>query len=190
MSSTALLLNADFQPLRLIRWERAIMLIYEKKAELLENYAGKFIRSVNAIFDSPAVLRLIKYRKSKNRIRFNRFNVMARDNHTCAYCGKKPWKVQAPDYEELTLDHVIPRSKGGKTTWLNIVTACIDCNRKKADKSPKEMNMILRFEPRYPTAPDILRMSICKHRIEKEWVDYLPEQAKEWGTYWTSELQP
>lgn len=186
----ALLVNADCVPIRVISWERAISMILDKKAEVLEHYSGHFIRSVNQIFDFPAVVRLLKYRKPRVRVRFNRFNLLVRDNYTCAYCGCRPWKVTRPDYEMLTLDHVVPRSKGGKTTWVNIVTACVDCNRKKADKLLKDTKLRLRFEPRSPTALDVLHMSITRCDIQKEWIDYLPEQAKEWANYWTVELEP
>lgn len=190
MSTHALLINADYQPIRLIGWERAISLVLERKAEIIENYAGRVIRSVTQVFDFPAVVRLLKYKKTKLRVRFNRYNVMARDNFTCAYCGIRPWKETRPNYEALTLDHIVPRSKGGKTTWLNIITACIDCNRNKADKSLREARMTLRKEPHAPTSMDILRMSLTRYPLQQEWIDYLPVQAKEWAKYWTVELEP
>jgi 5-methylcytosine-specific restriction endonuclease McrA len=190
MTDRALLINADYQPIRLISWEKAVTLIYESKAELIENYAGRVVRSVSLLFDLPAVIRLIRYKKVKSRIRFNRYNVLARDNYTCAYCGLRPWKDKYPNYDLLTLDHIVPRSKGGKTTWLNIVTACVACNRMKADKSVKDASLALRYEARVPNSMDILRMSIIRYPMQKEWVSYLPPQAQNWSSYWTVELEP
>lgn len=186
----ALLINADYQPIRLISWKKAVALIYNEKAELVENYAGRVVHTVSQWFDLPAVIRLIHHHKIKVRVRFNRKNVLARDNFTCAYCGVRPWKEKYPDYDRLTLDHIVPRSKGGRTTWLNIATACVECNRKKADKSMAEAKMKLRFEIKSPNPMDILRMSVTKYPMQKEWIDYLPPQAKDWANYWTVELEP
>jgi len=187
----SLLLNADFKPIKVIPWERAIVLIYDEKAELVQAYEGQQIRSVSTSMPMPAVLSLRKYVSSRGKLRFNRQNVLARDDYECAYCGVRPCaKSGRPDLEQLTLDHVIPRaqSKGGfvvsmegrrlgVTCWENVVTACILCNTQKGDRTPIQSNMALRFKPRIPTQGDLLRMSLYRVSIQAEWREYLGMEA-------------
>jgi 5-methylcytosine-specific restriction endonuclease McrA len=196
----ALLLNADYQPIKVISWERAFSLLLEEKVDLVVGYAKDLIRSVSLSFEKPAVVRLREFYRPRNRMRFNRQNVLARDGYTCAYCGTMPLRRGRPDLEQLTLDHVIPRaqSKGGTvrtaagktvsvTCWENIVTACYDCNAVKADRTPAQAKMSLRYQPRAPSTLDALRMTIIKAKIPTEWIDYLPEGSG-WSGYWTDEL--
>lgn len=198
----ALLLNADYRPIKVIPWERALMLLLEEKVDMVADYAGRLIRTVSQAFQMPAVVRLRVYRKPRGRIRFNRQNVLARDGYSCAYCGSRPTRASGiPDIENLTLDHVVPRAqaKGGKvvlpwnrtsvavTCWENIVTACYACNAKKADRTPQQAGLVLRTIPRAPTQEDILRMALVRVRVPAEWDDYLPEG---WRGYWTADLDP
>lgn len=199
MTTSVLLLNADFRPIKVISWQRAFELYLEEKVDLIAGYAGRFIRSVSLSFDYPAVVRLRRFTKIEGRIRFNRQNLIARDSYRCAYCGMQPRRNGRPDLEELTLDHVIPRaqSKSGIvwlpwakkhvsiTCWENVVTACRSCNEMKADRTPEQAGLRLAAYPKPPTALDVLRMSLARVHIPEEWSEYLPE---EWRGYWTAEL--
>ena len=127
MEGRALLLNASFQPLQVISWQKAIQLFFSGKVEVVES-SDHMVRSVSISIRMPIVIRLLTYfnpLQRKHVIRLNRNHVFLRDHHTCQYCGKKH------PYSQLTLDHVIPVVKGGKKTWENITTACRSCNIKK-----------------------------------------------------------
>jgi len=206
-SSHALLLNADYAPYRVIPWRDAVELLLDKRADLVEQYVGRFVRSVSTAVPWPAVLRLREFVKPRIRTRFNRANVLARDKYECAYCGLAPRKKDGrPRLEDLTLDHVIPRAqaRNGKvrphrsvdarseyisvTCWENIVACCVDCNITKADRTPEQAGMKLRFAPRTPTMTDVLRMHLKRVVVPTEWVAYLPEGAQAWSGYWTDPL--
>jgi len=197
-----LLLNSNYDPLKVITWKRAVELIFDVRADLVEHYVDRVIRSVSSSQPWPAVVRLREYVSSKARIRFNRQNVLARDRYTCAYCGDVP-KTQAgkPRLEDLTLDHVIPRAqskngtvrtKEGKTIsvtcWANVICCCIPCNSKKADRTPGQAGMILRIQPRTPGTVDVLRMHLRRVDVPQEWIEYLPPGAAAWAGYWTDPL--
>jgi 5-methylcytosine-specific restriction endonuclease McrA len=149
-STTTLLLNACGEPAEVITWERALVLVYLGKAELLEAYEAT-VRSVSATWPMPAVVRLRRYvRRPRAVVRFSRANVFRRDEFACQYCGARPGTSR------LTFDHVVPRAKGGRTEWTNIVTACVRCNARKADRTPAEARMPLRRNPTPPTlAPSV-----------------------------------
>ncbi len=140
-----LLLTPWMTPHRIVTWQEAITLLYNGKVEVLETYEGQTISSPSVTIPMPSVARLIKpIAAMKKNVKFSRQNVLLRDNFMCQYCGKKaPMKA-------LNYDHILPRSKGGKTTWLNIVTACYPCNTKKGDRSLKESGMVLLRPPTHP----------------------------------------
>ncbi|MBA7642509.1 hypothetical protein ES703_50204 [subsurface metagenome] len=138
-----LVLNQNYEPLNICRARRAVVLIYHGKAEMLEDGSG-FIHSVTHIFSLPSVIRLsymIKRPRPKRRL--TRLEVFSRDQYTCQYCGKEG--------RQLTLDHVIPRYRGGEHTWENVVSACIPCNRHKAGRTPEQAGMRLIHRPSPPT---------------------------------------
>ncbi len=130
-NSPVLVLNQSYEPLNVCRVRRAIVLIYQEKAEMLENGAG-FIHTVNRDFPIPSVIRLATMARRPYRAdrRMTRLEIFRRDKFTCQYCGR--------EFRQLTLDHVIPRSRGGQHTWENVVSACASCNRKKAGRTPNE----------------------------------------------------
>jgi len=199
----ALVLNADYAPLKVVSWQQAVLMVLDEKADLVTEYVGRLVRSASTAMPWPAVIRLRRFVHVSGRLRFNRQNVLARDGYTCGYCGVQPRvKTGRPDLSELTLDHVIPRaqskngvvkSKDGRTLsitcWENVISACVDCNMVKADRTPEQAGMRLRKAPRSPTSLDVLRMSITKLHIPAEWQEYLP-QGSEWRGYWTEELDP
>ena len=178
-----------------------MILVIEEKADLIVGYANELVRSVSLVFEKPAVVRLRSYHAATGKMRFNRQNLLARDSYTCAYCGVRPMKNGRPDLEELTVDHVVPRaqSKGCRVTlpwnglkvavtcWENVVSACYSCNARKADRTPEQAGMKLKWLPRVPTTVDVLRMSLRRMEIPTEWEEYLP-QGSPWRGYWTDEL--
>ncbi len=199
----ALLLNADYRPIRILSWERAFALWYDGKVDLVSGYVDELVRSAREAFEKPAVVRLRRYVDVHARVRFNRQNVLARDGYECAYCGERPVRGSRPDLEALTLDHVVPRAQarsgqvrlpwGGEpvavTSWRNVVTACMPCNFEKADRTPAQAGLQLRRRPRVPTHADILSMSLRRVRIPDEWTAFLPQDSP-WRGYWVDELDP
>ncbi|HDG96637.1 MAG TPA: HNH endonuclease [Desulfobacterales bacterium] len=168
-----LLLNITYEPLRIINWKKAITLLLLGKVEVLEEYSRE-IRSVSFTIRLPSVVRLLRMvKRPKSPVKFSRQNIYARDKYRCQYCGQK-----FPS-EELTYDHVIPRSRGGKTEWENIVTCCVDCNRRKGGKTPAEAGMRLIRKPVKPTWVPALRITIGFREVPQSWRDYL---------YWNVEL--
>lgn len=168
-----LLLNITYEPLKIINWKKAITLFLLDKVEVLEEY-GREIHAVSFSVKLPSVVRLLKLvKKPKTPVKFSRQNIYTRDKYRCQYCGTK----FVP--EELTYDHVVPRSRGGKTKWHNIVTCCIRCNRKKGGRTPAEARMRLIRKPSRPTWLPALRITIGFKDVPNSWRDYL---------YWNVEL--
>ena len=168
-----LLLNITYEPLKVINWKKAITLLFLGKVEVIEEY-GRDIHSVSFTIKLPSVVRLLRIvKRPKSPIKFSRQNIYARDRYRCQYCGD-----QCPS-EELTYDHVHPRSRGGKTEWKNIVTCCVDCNRKKGGRTPREASMRLVRKPARPAWVPALRITIGFHHVPETWRDYL---------YWNVEL--
>lgn len=172
-SSQTLLLNQGFEPIKVISWQRAITLLFLGKVEVLEEYDHN-IRSVTMIIKIPAVVRLLRaFRRHARPVKFSRVNIYARDGHRCQYCGVKC------STNDLTYDHVIPRSKGGLTNWENIVSACYACNREKANRTPAEARMKLLALPVRPTWMPAVQIRVSTHSVPDAWRDYV---------YWTSEI--
>ena len=168
-----LLLNITYEPLKIINWKKAITLLILGKVEVLEEYRTE-VRSVSFTIRLPSVVRLLRMvKRPKTAVKFSRQNIYARDKYKCQYCGKKYAS------EELTYDHVIPKSRGGKTEWTNIVTCCVECNRKKGGRTPEEAGMKLIRKPLKPTWIPALRVTIGFREVPQSWRDYL---------YWNVEL--
>ena len=165
-----LLLNATYEPLKIISWQKAVYLYFLGKVEIVESYE-RTIGSISCSLQVPAVVRVkkfIKYQRSFRHVKFTRNNVFARDRFTCQYCGTH---FQA---KELTFDHVIPASIGGETTFENIVTACKPCNMKKGDKPLNKAGMKLissAYRPHWPISVSI--MLGMQKQYPNEWNVYL-----------------
>ncbi|MBW1739880.1 MAG: HNH endonuclease [Deltaproteobacteria bacterium] len=169
-----LLLNATFEPLKVIDWKRAIRLLTLGKVEVVEEY-DREIRAVTFAIKLPSVLRLLQFvRYRKKDVKFSRVNIYARDGFQCQYCGKKF------ESEDLTFDHVIPKRYGGKTEWTNIVTCCYKCNRVKGGRSLKEAGFKLLKKPVKPGWVPFIMITIGVRRVPDSWRDYL---------YWHVELE-
>ena len=145
MGQRVLVLNASYEPLQLISIRRAVVLLLQEKAELVEATAQR-LRAQGFSLEIPLVIRLVRYIKIPRRLRLpcSRRGVLMRDRETCQYCGAQPGRAH------LTVDHVVPRSRGGQTTWENVVAACRDCNHRKGGRTPDEANMTLMSKPRQP----------------------------------------
>jgi 5-methylcytosine-specific restriction endonuclease McrA len=192
--NTVLQLNADYAPMKLTTYERAVELLLEGKAYAVASVPDRFIRSEKLVLPWPSVIALRKYSSGRpDRVKFSTRSVVVRDNFSCAYCGLRPTRADGrPDRDRLTADHVIPRAqaKEGRvylywakkwsmvTTWENCVCACKPCNQRKADRTPAQARMGLRFLPRRPTQGDVLRMSLWRLRaLPPEWAAYVPAQV-------------
>ncbi len=171
---SCLLLNASYEPLKIISWQHAMCLWVRERVEILETH-DREAKAVRFSFRLPSVVRLLRYVhiKRQEHVAFTRANIYARDQHECQYCGER----QAT--EDLTFDHVIPVAQGGTKSWENIVTACVDCNRRKDNRTPAEAGMPLLKTPCRPTSVLVLRMTIGLRHAPKSWADYL---------YWNVEL--
>ena len=163
MNANVLVLNQDYQPLSICSLQRSIKLIFLEKAELLHDNPSKKLRSSKSEFDFPSVIRLRRYiRLPYTKVVLTRRNVMRRDGFKCQYCGLK---------SRLTIDHVLPKSRGGKDTWLNLTTACDKCNVKKGNRTPKEANMVLAQEPYRPIPITFFRDT--NGGVQEPWKPYL-----------------
>ena len=166
-----LLLNQGYEPLTTISWQKAICLLTLGKVEIVEEY-DREVRSAFVAIKMPAVVRLITYfRRRKQRVKFSRQNVLARDRWRCQYCGdKRP-------IAELTYDHVVPRAQGGKTYWENIVTAYRECSGRKANRTPHQAGMKLLQQPFKPTWVPLFTIQL-RGPLPDQWPSYL---------YWSEE---
>jgi 5-methylcytosine-specific restriction endonuclease McrA len=173
-ATRTLLLSQGYEPIKIISWQRAITLLTLDKVEVVEEYDTE-IRATSFIIKVPAVVRLLKaFRRHAKPVKFSRVNIYARDGHRCQYCGAKC------AISELTYDHVIPRSQGGKTTWENIVTCCYACNAKKANRTPAEAKMMLLSKPGRPTWMPAVQIRVSARSVPDAWRDYV---------YWTGEIE-
>jgi 5-methylcytosine-specific restriction endonuclease McrA len=140
-----LVLNATYEPLSVVSVRRAVVLLLKEKAEIVEAAEAE-LRSEHLSIPRPLVIRLVYYVRIPYRVSIplTRRTVLARDHYTCQYCGTQPPR------KELTVDHILPRSRGGHTTWENVVAACQSCNGRKGSRTPEEAKMQLRSNPAQP----------------------------------------
>jgi 5-methylcytosine-specific restriction endonuclease McrA len=172
-STRTLLLTQGYEPIQIISWQRAITLLALAKVEVVEEYET-IIRAPSIVVAVPAVVRLRKaFRRHAKPVKFSRVNIYARDKYRCQYCGL------TCTIDELTYDHVVPRSKGGRTTWENIVSACYTCNRRKANRTPAEAGMKLLSVPARPTWMPSVQIRVSARSVPDAWRDYV---------YWTAEI--
>ncbi|MEZ4221311.1 MAG: HNH endonuclease [Polyangiaceae bacterium] len=166
MTARTLVLTPWYVPQCIVSWQDAITLLYLKKAEAVVNY-DEVVRSPTVAMALPAVIRLkTKVKVGKRSVKFSRINVYLRDGFACAYCSRKL------PVSQLTYDHVIPRCRGGLTVWENIVTACYDCNAKKADKTLEEVGMRPRVRPQRPHSLPLPPVVFDVSRAPAEWQDF------------------
>ena len=163
-----LVLNATYEPINVCTVRRAVVLLLKERAEVLEHGQWE-LRSENTAIVRPLVIRLTSYvrvPRDAHRRKITRRAVFARDDWTCQYCGSR---------SNLTVDHVIPRSKGGSSAWENIVASCAPCNRRKGDRMPTQAGMHPKQTPTTPRAEIFIRVS--SPTIPAAWRQYLPRAA-------------
>lgn len=163
MFKKVLLLSSSYEPIAFCDMKKAITLMFLEKAEVVEMRDGEWIKCISMNYKCPSIIRLrSNNRHAKPKIQLNRKNIMKRDNFKCMYCGST---------SELTIDHIVPKSKGGKTTWENLVTACNPCNNRKDNKDLHEAGLMLRTVPKMPNRITFLRQEV--RMIEENWKPYL-----------------
>ena len=163
-SKAVLLLNGSYEPLNLCTVRRGVELLFLGKAELLHSYPGRPLRSERTSFPRPSVIRLKYYVKvHRNGIPLTKRNILRRDNYTCQYCGRKG--------EDMTIDHVIPRSHGGEDSWENLVCACSECNARKGERTPGQAGMKLLRKPHRPSHIQLLVAEVKDP--DPNWKSYL-----------------
>ena len=197
LSTSVLVLNRNYFPVHVTTVRRAFCMLYQGIAKAIDGQYKTFdfqswvelsaaahddtIGIIGRVIRVPRVIILVAYEHLPKRgVRFSRINILLRDHHTCQYCGRKMQR------NKLNLDHVIPRSKGGLTTWENVVTSCHDCNRRKGGRTPQEANMRLVQKPFKPASVpffDITQYSL-RYEAWKPFVNFID------FSYWNVELEP
>ncbi len=174
----ALVLNADFRPLNyfplsLWHWQTALKAVFLDRVQVVAEY-DRVVHSPTTEIRLPSVIALKEYAEQGRWPAFTRFNLFLRDRFRCQYCGAR---------DELTFDHVIPRARGGRTTWTNVTTACAPCNLRKGGRMPEEAHMHPRTPPWRPTRHQLMEAGrgFPPNYLHESWRDYL---------YWDSELEP
>ncbi|XXF79547.1 HNH endonuclease [Myxococcaceae bacterium GXIMD 01537] len=176
-----LVLNQGFEPVARVPWQRAILLIWQGKVEVVEEYEDLFIRSVTVELKMPSVVRFLRRTlRGPGGVKFSRENVYMRDGCRCQYCHRK---VSRP---EATYDHVLPRAQGGRTTWENIVIACVPCNQRKGNRTPAQAGMTLRATPAKPRKlPDTVQLTFIHDKgTPLSWRKFIQDVS-----YWHTELE-
>jgi 5-methylcytosine-specific restriction endonuclease McrA len=203
LEASVLVLNKLFMAVHIISVRRAFCLLCKEQAEVVSQEDGQYatydfatwrelsefrakhfrqvdddwVRTSTSEIQVPRVIRLLEYEKiPKQTVKFNRRNIFARDNNQCQYCGKRYAT------SELSLDHVIPRSQGGQTTWENIVCACLDCNVRKGGRTPKQAHLSLIRKPEKPKRSPLLNLKLS-HSKYQSWKTFLE------NAYWSVELK-
>lgn len=173
----ALVLNADFRPLSyyplsLWPWQEAVKAAFLDRVNIIAEY-DDVVRSPSMEIRIPSVVVLKDYVKPQKRVAFTRFNLFLRDEFRCQYCGSKG---------DLTFDHVVPRARGGVTSWENVVAACSRCNLRKGSKHLHQSGLALRKPPRQPGAEELRNMGrkFPPNHLHESWMDFL---------YWDAELE-
>jgi 5-methylcytosine-specific restriction endonuclease McrA len=168
MAKKVLVLNQDYNAITVCSVPKAFLLVYMNKAELVAEMENCFLRTVSSSFPMPSIIRLNRYVNLpyRNGVILNRQNVFRRDGNNCQYCGSG---------KDLTIDHVMPRSRGGKSSWDNLVAACKACNSRKGDYTPEEANMPLKRRPYKPSFVMFLRDFTEPFR--EEWATFLGKRA-------------
>jgi 5-methylcytosine-specific restriction endonuclease McrA len=172
----ALVLNADFRPLSyyplsLWPWQEAVKAVWLDRVVIVAEY-DELVRSPSRSIRIPSVVVLKDFVQPQKRVAFTRFNLFLRDEFCCQYCGAKG---------DLTFDHVVPRARGGVTSWENVVAACGPCNLRKGSKTLRQSGLALRKPPRQPGAEELRNTGrrFPPNHLHDSWLDYL---------YWDSEL--
>lgn len=169
-----LLLNVTYEPLKVIDWQRAIVLWCQGKVEIVETH-DREVHAVTFSFRLPSVVRMLKMVRQRRMetVPFTRANIYLRDDYTCQYCGVKF------ESRDLSFDHVRPETEGGRRGWENIVTCCVPCNRRKGGRTPEGAGMPLLRKPKKPIPAPVFRVTLGLQKTPESWRNWL---------YWNVEL--
>jgi 5-methylcytosine-specific restriction endonuclease McrA len=196
LNTSVLVLNRHYMAVRVVTARRAFILLFRDVAEVIDIEQGQFsnydfadwcelsqlracsknrhddwVRAVNFEIQVPRIIRLVRFERAHHiSLRLNRRNLFARDGHVCQYCGRRLPPSQ------LSLDHVLPRSRGGQTTWENVVASCFKCNTTKGGRTPKEARMKLMREPSQPSHHPVLTLKLGNPKYES-WRSFLPQSG-------------
>lgn len=165
-NSRVLVLNQNYEPLNVCRWQRAVTLVFLDKAIVVES-DSKTLHSPTITMPMPSVVRLVRYiKRPLPKIKLSRQSLMERDSYTCQYCGKQS--------KHLTVDHIVPRERGGRHTWSNLVACCVDCNVRKGNRTARQAEMKLLKDPQRPRFIPYLSFATMRRALTNEvWRDYL-----------------
>ncbi|MFQ5880075.1 MAG: HNH endonuclease [Dehalococcoidia bacterium] len=174
IDSAVLVLNQNYEPLNVCTVRRAFVLVDRGKAEILENGRG-WLHSPTIVFAIPSVIRLIYLiRRPRPQPRLTRRDVFIRDGYVCQYCGRQT--------RDLTLDHVLPRRRGGEHVWENVAAACRECNHRKAGRTPQEARMHLRRQPKAPPS-SAYPLFYPYLAAQEEWRKFIPSWQHDGGSW-------
>ena len=163
INKSVLMLNQNYEPLSICSARRAIVLLFQGKAEMIEKADGLKIHTVSTAFNLPSVVRLWQYKKVPyKRIILSRKNILIRDGNCCQYCGTYKGS--------MTVDHIIPKTQGGRDTWENLVCCCGVCNNKKGNRTPDQACMTLYKKPTRPTYITFIQQN---QHVDDRWRPYL-----------------
>ena len=163
LNSAVLVLNANYSPMTVCTAKRAITLYFLNKIDVLSNY-GEKVHSPSTVLELPSVIKIKTYIKNNSMaVEISRKNILVRDNYTCQYCGKQN--------KSLTVDHVIPKFRGGQDTWENLVAACKECNQTKGERTSEEAGMRLAKKPKRPNRIHYFQRYVKERQID--WRPYL-----------------
>lgn len=175
-----LVLSVNWRPYARVSWMEAVVLYLKERVEIVESYVDRMIRSPSLHLPMPSVCRFVSAVKNRRKvIKFSRLNVFARDGGRCQYCSVRL------RLDEATYDHVVPKARGGKTDWDNVVICCLACNQAKGCRTPEQSRMVPRTAPVKPKKLPELRQEI-------RWTPGMPDSWKTWLTdqvYWTGALE-
>ena len=165
--NVVLVLDIGWRPLRVEDWRKAFVDVFLGKTEVVSYSQDWTIQSATRSWPMPSVVRILHhFKRERIRVKFSRINIYTRDGFRCQFCGS-PGKT-----EELTFDHVLPRSRGGRTVWENIVTCCMPCNKFKGDRTPVEAGMKLLKVPRRPVYLPSITVKMDSRNLPAEWAPY------------------
>jgi 5-methylcytosine-specific restriction endonuclease McrA len=176
---TTLVLDIGYQPISCTTWQTAIVWVLDKAVDVIDEYPDRYIRTVNWQVKMPSVVRLLRPVARRHAVKFSRQNVYTRDRGRCQYCGLRIGR------DNWTYDHVVPRAQGGRTSWENVVVACVTCNQRKGGRTPLQARMKLATTPVRPRSlPDMDGLGLRYHPgMPAAWKDYLRS-----AVYWNGEL--
>jgi 5-methylcytosine-specific restriction endonuclease McrA len=162
-----LVLDSTGQPVKIVDWQKAMILVLTNKAIVIDAYDNVVIRSASESYKLPSILQLFKRSRRKRDVNFSKKGVFYRDDFMCGYCGDK---VKS---EELTMDHIVPACQGGIKSWENIISACKECNLKKGGRTPEEAGMDLKWKPYRPNWNAAMFIQLKKSDPVEKWKDWI-----------------